>query len=77
MANATNPCIFVYILFLSKTTLEKLTLVYKDSDRFRNNLTLIFNHLRLCLANAIHNPKWLKITYICLIWDKTFTNRDV
>ena len=35
---------------------------------------LIFNHLRLCLATAIHNLKWLKITHICLIWDQTFTN---
>ena len=25
-------------------------------------VTWIFNHLRLCLATAIHNLKWLKIT---------------
>ena len=24
---------------------------------------LIFNHLKLCLATAIHNLKWLKITH--------------
>ena len=23
----------------------------------------IFNHLRLCLATAIHNLKWVKITH--------------
>ena len=26
----------------------------------------------LCLATAIHNIKWLKITHIYLIWDQTF-----
>ena len=25
----------------------------------------------------IINLKWLEITHICLIWDQTFTNRDV
>ena len=40
-------------------------------------LTWIVNHLRLCLATAIHNLKWVKITHICLIWDKTLTNIDV
>ena len=34
-----------------------------------NPYFLIFNHLRLCLATAIHNLKWLKITHICLILD--------
>ena len=28
-------------------------------------------HLKLCLATATHNFKWLKITQICLIWDQT------
>ena len=27
----------------------------------------IFSHLKLCLATATHNFKWLKITHICLI----------
>ena len=33
----------------------------------------------LCLATAIQNLKWLKITHTCiyLIWDQTFTNVDV
>ena len=25
----------------------------------------IFTHLKLCLATAIHNFKWVKITHIC------------
>ena len=31
----------------------------------------------LCLAIAIHNIKWVKITDICLIWDQTLTNFDI
>ena len=38
---------------------------------------LIFIHLKLCLATASHNFKWVKITHICLIWDETFANLDV
>ena len=35
-------------------------------------------HLKLCLATAIHNFKWVKITHdICLIWDQTFENLHV
>ena len=34
---------------------------------------LIFTHLKLCLATAIHNFKWVKIIHICLIWDRIFT----
>ena len=37
----------------------------------------IFTHLKLCLATATHNFKWMKITDICLIWDQTFANLDV
>ena len=37
-----------------------------------SSIIKIFNHLRLCLATAIYNLKWLKITHIYLIWDKTF-----
>ena len=29
-------------------------------------------HLKLYLATASHNLKWVKITHICLIWDPTF-----
>ena len=29
-----------------------------------------FTHLRLCLASAIHNLKWVKCTCICTIWIK-------
>ena len=28
----------------------------------------IFTHLMLCLADATHNFKWLKIMHICKIW---------
>ena len=31
----------------------------------------------LCLATAIHNFTWVKMTNICLIWDRTFTNLHV
>ena len=30
--------------------------------------------ISFCLAAAIHNLKWVKITHICLIWDQTFVN---
>ena len=33
--------------------------------------------LRLCLATAIHNLKWLKITHICLNLIKKNTNLDI
>ena len=28
-------------------------------------------------ATATHNFKWVKITYICLIWNQTFSILDV
>ena len=31
----------------------------------------------LCLATAIHNIKWVKITHIGLIWDISFASPDV
>ena len=34
-------------------------------------------NLKLCLATATHNFKWLKITDNCSIWDQTFTNLDI
>ena len=37
----------------------------------------IFTHFKLCLATATHNFKWVKITHICLIGDRTFANLDV
>ena len=37
----------------------------------------IFTHLKLCVATATHNFKWVKIIHICLIWDLTFANIDV
>ena len=38
---------------------------------------LIFTHLKLCLAIATHNFKWVEIAHIGLIWDQTFANLDV
>ena len=40
-------------------------------------LIYFFSHVKLCLATAIYNFKWAKITDICVIWDQTFTNSDV
>ena len=33
----------------------------------------IFIHLKLCLATATHNFKWVKITHICLVREDCFT----
>ena len=38
---------------------------------------LIFTIIKLCLANATNNFKWLKITHICVISDQTLANLDV
>ena len=56
-----------------------------DSFHFfskRSNITLqgkryiikIFTHLKLCLANATHNFKWVKNSYICANWFGTYAN---
>ena len=39
----------------------------------------IFTHLvlTLYLSAVTHNLKWVKISHICLIWDKAFANIDV
>ena len=34
-------------------------------------------HLKLCLATATDNFKWVKMTHICLIWDQTFANLEI
>ena len=39
-----------------------------EADNLNN---VIFTHLKLCLATAIHDSKWVKIAHICLIWDQT------
>ena len=41
-----------------------------------NQIIWILTHLKLCLATATHNFKWVEITHICLIWDHTFANFD-
>ena len=48
-------------------------------DLFNPYLTLfilIFIHLKLCLATATHNFKWLKITHIYLIRAQLYKNVD-
>ena len=42
-----------------------------------NYIIWFFTHLKLCLATATHNIRWVKITHIVLIWDQTFANVDV
>ena len=37
----------------------------------------IFTHLKLCLAVATHNFKWVKIIRICSIWYQTLANLNV
>ena len=37
----------------------------------------ILTHLKLCLATATHNFKWVKIIHIYLLWNETFANFDV
>ena len=38
---------------------------------------LNFHPLKLCLATATHNFKWVTITYICLFVDRIYANLDV
>ena len=48
-------------------------------ELYINHLSVELNNLdfhRLEVAST-HNFKWVKITHICLIWDKTFANVDV
>ena len=33
--------------------------------------------MKLCIATATHNFKWVKIMHICFIWDETSANLDV
>ena len=47
-----------------------------DVDALILLLIIFFTYLKLCLATATHNFKWLKITHICLIWDKSFAHLD-
>ena len=50
-------------------TSSDVDLTYKDGPRTEgvkaiNYLIHIVTHLKLCLANATHNFKWIKITHI-------------
>ena len=70
-----------YVYFLLESG-KKIVLIYPFAKCYQTGsrmynvnphpaeiIFLIFNHLGLCLATAIHNPKWLKTTYFCLIWN--------
>ena len=35
----------------------------------KSYIIYIFTNLKLCLATATHNFKWVNITHICWIWD--------
>ena len=50
---------------------------FLSSAPFAHYLISIFTHLKLCLASATHNFKWVKITHVCLIWDITKWNPHV
>ena len=68
---------------MKQKELTKSFMTFSNCGLYRlyNGLTFILVtwsiQILLCLATAIHNLKWLKITQICLIWEKTFTNLDV
>ena len=63
------------------TSLNTAKLFYLIFNQVVENYTCLFNlrgffkHLRLCLATAIHNLKWLKIIHIN--WGQTSTNLDI
>ena len=42
-----------------------------------NWIIKVFTHLKLCLATATHNFKWLIINHIYLNWNETIANFDV
>ena len=42
-----------------------------------NRIISILTHLKLCLATATHNFKWMQITHYSLIWNQTFAYRDI
>ena len=43
----------------------------------KSYLIYILTHLKLCLATATRNFKWVEITLICLIWYQAFANLDI
>ena len=56
--------------------------VYDDDSAYAflnlypsNYSIVIFTHLKLCLADAIHNFKWVKIMQIWQNGDQLFSNR--
>ena len=50
----------------------ELSVIYGYTLIMLSLFIFIFTHVKLCLATAIHNFTWVKITRICSIWDQTF-----
>ena len=42
-----------------------------------NNIVYIFNHLKLCLATATHNFKWVKMTDEYYLYNSNQTYADL
>ena len=54
LGHSLNARIDIFVVYKYKLTLKALCYI-------------IFIHLKLCLATAIHNFKWVKIHHICII----------
>ena len=65
------------IHYLSTELKTKIDAIPRSCFKARNQIIWIFTHLKLCLATATHNFKWVEITHICLISDQTLANLDV
>ena len=61
-------------LFQVRYIQGRVTLCVKQALSY---IIYYFTHLKLCLATATHNFKWVKITDICLNWDQTFAKFDL
>ena len=67
-ASLNQMCFIVnYISSLREILGFLYLLLYCLSRRALSYVILISTHLTLCLATAIHNFKWVKITHICII----------
>ena len=63
--------ILLILINLFSTWLIEASLIYELPKKCATILYghMIFTHLKLGLATATHNFKWVKITHICLIWN--------
>ena len=63
----------IWCLFGRNKPLSKPTQGIQDINPWSAKLNNSnFTHLKLCLATATHNFKWMKMTPICLIWYQAF-----